>query len=172
MKTAGHVQWITDLKGELFRFMSGLADRESIGRFRPCLEGSTPEGRDLQLGFSCLALKTYYMTGLWDELPAAHRAAWIAYIQSFQVSDDRKRYRGAFVDPAAATYLEDQTPRYRRWGEKILRPKSLTKTERFIIAETKQALATLAQVGEASLQPYRDFPSADPDIRNHLLRLR
>ena len=57
--------------------------------FRPANEGLTVYGKTLSLGFSCLALKTYFMTSEWDKLEDKQKAEWTSYINSFQVEKSR-----------------------------------------------------------------------------------
>jgi hypothetical protein len=144
------------------------------GRFLPCKTGVTEVGRQMALGFSCFALKLYYMLGLWQTLASSQQAAWIALLKSFQKDEYRllgRTYQNAFIDPPVVNYLASQVSWRQRLGGLILRPRPLTFVQQVITAETKQAIATLAEIGEVTEQPYRGFLVTSADIKNYLLCL-
>lgn len=155
------VDWMADLKEGVYKFLQTIKISGQPGRFLPSLDGLTEEGKTAALGFSCFALKIYYTLRLWDELSLRERTAWIGFLKSFQ-SDNRfsndKHIKGAFIDPVIIESLN----------------KAITgavyNTQRAIIAETKQAIATLAQVGETSNEPYSGFPTSPEDLKADILQ--
>jgi hypothetical protein len=167
--------WLPALEASIPEYARRLEASGSPGRFRVCLRGATPLGRRVALGFSCLALKLYSMLGLWGSLDANRREGWIQFVRGFQLDNDadvHPVFRGAFVDPAvvydARTYgryprqlLYDAYSGLRRPRE-FLRDRVMarrpTLRERVVAAETKQALASLRQVGCEAREPYRGFP--------------
>jgi hypothetical protein len=165
--------WIRGLKDRVADYLQVLRVPGQFGCFLPCHVGLTKEGRQVILGFSCFALKIYYTLGIWDNFTPQEQESWVAYLKSFQV---KGKYRGkrvgynAFIDETVINYLINQTPWYRHLIELLL-PNHLNHWQRTIIAETKQAIATLAQVGESPDKPYRGFPIAEADVRNYLERL-
>ena len=52
--------------------------------FLPAKDGLTSYGKSLKLGFSCYALKIYYMTGEITNLTNKELSDWTNYIKSFQ----------------------------------------------------------------------------------------
>jgi len=142
-------------------YLDRLARQGQPGRFIPCLTGATPAGLAAGLGFSCFALKTYYTTGLWDSISAGDQAGWIAYLKSFQHGRSflHDRYHcNAFIDGPVLASVRRQPPLQTRIMERLFPPSRLTEVQRLLIAETKQAIATLAQVGQTPDRPYRGFP--------------
>lgn len=171
---AQQAEWLAKLNETLPQYLETLQVPGQPGRFLPCLDGLTPEGEQAALGFSCFALKTYYTLGLWEKLPSEAQEAWIAFLKSYQV--DRKSggarvTHNAFIDWPIINYLAHQIPIHRRLVDRLFRHNRLRYPQKVMIAETKQAIATLAEVGERPYRPYRGFPTTPEGVRNHLLHL-
>ena len=170
--------WINDIDERILSFLSSLKKNEKPGRYLPCLSGATTEGKKAALGFSCFALKIYYMLGQWEKLEKDEQNEWISYIKSFQNRDSiiQKQLikKNAFIDPILIKYLESnsQNLSLRTFLRKYLKQRKtrqfLTNIERVIIAETKQALATLAEVGEYSEVPYNQYPKTPEAVCNYM----
>lgn len=158
------VGWLRQLNESVPAFLSSIRLGDEIGRYLPCKRGVTPVGREMALGWSCFALKLHYMLDLWTALPETERSHWIDYLQSFQKNDGE----GAFVDPPELAYLEVHVP----WREKLrgwLRRGQPTNSARAItLAETKQAIATLVEVGAEPRRPFSGFPSTPEAVRQWL----
>ncbi len=169
--------WTRGLTAGIGGYLERLRVPGQIGRYRPATAGLTPEGEAVALGMSCYAHKIAYMLRLWDALPPGEQAAWNAYLRAFQVQGDPLKdwaARNAFIDPVVATTLarqEPRPPRLERWRERLRPRRTLNHFRRTIIAETKQALATLAQVGEAGDHPYDAFPQKPDAVRAYLAAL-
>lgn len=166
--------WLIRVKDSLVEFLNMLQIPGETGRFLPCTKGLSHEGRQIALGFSCLSLKVYYTLGLWDKLYSKEQKEWIRFIRSFQANGKpmgKWVTHNAFIDKPVIAYLGRQTSCYKRLMDGVLYPNRLTYLQRVIIAETKQALATLAQVGESPNQPYRGFPKTERDVKNYLSNL-
>ena len=143
------------------------------GRFLPCREGVTPQGDELVLGFSCFALKTFYTLGLWDGLSSEEQNEWIKLIRSFQTETAHGRGaigRGAFLDPAVMSYLEGARTWRGRLREPFWRRLGPTPLQRVIHAETKQAIATLAEVAASPHRAYLGFPRTPEAATRYLGR--
>jgi len=171
---ARQTEWVAQLNDTLPHYLRTLEVADQPGCFLPCVEGATEVGRQVTLGFSCFAVKIYYTLGLWGELDSSKRDAWIDFLKSFQVDGSASNgqvIHNAFIDPAEIRFLTAQVSWHRWVIDQVFRPKRLTHLQQVIIAETKQAIATLAQVGEPTRQPYRGFPVTSAGVRNHLLRL-
>lgn len=174
MAMARQTEWLAKLNDTLPLYLATLQVPNQRGRFLPCAQGATEVGKRVALGFSCFALKIYYTLGLWERLPSDEQEAWIVFLKSFQV-DGKWGSDGithnAFIDPSAIRYLAGQVTWRRRLIERFFPPRRLTPLQRAIIAETKQAIATLVQVGERPTRPFRGFPTTPAGVRMHLLRL-
>ena len=166
--------WLQRLDDTLWQFMQTLHVSAQPGRFQPCEQGVTEEGKQIALGFSCFALKIAYTIGVWDELPAQEQKAWIAFIKSFQhggTSSGGSVTHNAIIDLPVIEYLASLVPWHQRAIQRVYRPKHLTPLQRTVIAETKQAIATLAQVDAVPHLPYRGFPTTAHGLQRHLANL-
>ncbi len=164
-----------DLEVDLKKFMQSLRREKSIGRFLPCARGYTEAGQKISLGFSCFALKIYYMLGWWDELESGDKKTWIQYLKSYQhlnqKSNTNPRMQNGIYDQALTKYLKLSTPWFQRWWLRLTKPKQLTPVERVVIAETKQTIATLVQVGESSDVAYAGYPQTTEELEIYLNHL-
>jgi hypothetical protein len=168
------LQWLQKRQSELPTFLESLQVAGQPGRFLPLKQRLTSEGQQIALPFSCLALKTYKLLGLWDSLPDSEQTDWIAFIQSFQIQGNPLGLRWAdyaFIDPALVQPIEWQTRRWQRLKERWVTPWVFNRLQRALSAETKQAIATLAEVGHSSRWPYRGFPTTPRQLRTYLSQL-
>ena len=170
--------WINGIEERILSFLSSLEIDDQPGRYLPCLKGVTPEGENIAMGLSCFALKTYHMLGQWEKLDHGYQNSWISFIKSFQYIDNDTQNnsfkKNAFIDPVLINYLESNKAPFsvRSAVKRILKPgqpkEFLNSTERAVIAETKQALATLAEVDEFSNQPYGWFPKTPRIVTDYM----
>ena len=172
---ARQTDWLSELKETLPRYLNTLEVPDEPGRFVPCVDGVTELARRLVLGFSCLALKCYFSLGLWETLSSEERATWIGRIRSFQVdeaADDDAFTSNAFVDIALTSHLMTSTSVHwhRRFLARLTGHK-LTYVQKVVLAETKQAIATLAEVDEVPARRYRGPWTTPADVERYLARL-
>jgi len=164
--------WVLHIEEGLIQFVHSLQIVAQPGKFMPCLQGVRKRGRRVSLGFSCFALKLYYMLGLWDDLDCQTQKAWIAFLKSFQITGtfwQHRVLRNAFIDPPVIEYLKQQVPRYQRFMQAFFFSRTFGLLQKTIIAETKQTLATLMQVGESANKPYLGFPLTPQGVRHYML---
>ena len=159
------LDWISQLTETLPQFMQRLRSPDNPGRFFPCVKGLTEAGRKVSLGFSTFAVKIYYTIGLWEKISASERDAWVGFIKLFQTPDSKYLHRVtrcAFIDLAEISYLAsmEKFNLYAYWlyVRSQFNPVLLTKKQYVIYAETKQAIATLVQLGDTSYLPYQGYP--------------
>ena len=128
--------------------------------FKPALEGVTEEGSKLELGFSCYGLKYYYLSGLWENLSKIERKKWIEKINSYQLSNS-KFPNNSYVDPNYIFYLNkfDLSKDVKNIIKNLINSTGLKSYDsksvyerKSVNAETKQAIATLFQVGSKNLK--------------------
>ena len=168
-----------DLVENVFNYLKSLESKQDRYKFIPASDGLLRNGRNLNLGFSCLALKSFYITGLWDQLTNNEKKGWIEYINSFQ--KNAKGYpNNSFID---LNYLKGFTDLdLMRLSKKTLKKLlNLTRLYSFekdskikidgIRAESKQAISTLFQVNERNRLKYSDFPHKNNEIRSFLEKL-
>lgn len=167
-------EWLECLKDGMLCYLQKLELKDQPGRFLPCVNGATELGRQVVLGFSCFALKLYYTLRLWQDLTTQKRNKWTALIQSFQANGcliHDKVAHNAFLDPPVVAHTYSRIPRFRKFLYRVFPPKGLTYPQRVIIAETKQAIASLEQVGERAIRPYHGFPVTPEGVKGFLVNL-
>lgn len=168
MSDQKQVAWALQIEQRVLSFLEALRLPDQPGRFLPCAQGLKSGGRKATLGFSCFALKLYYMLGTWGTLDENVQTSWIAFLKSFQVKGKPWQHhtlRNAFIDPVVVAYLKQKLPRHTRLlHESVLLSKTLTPAHKTVIAETKQTIATLMQVGAFSEYPYLGFPQTPDDV--------
>ena len=172
------LSWTDGIDERIIHFLSTLEKNGQPGRYFPCLEGSTPEGLKAKLGFSCFALKIYHMLGQWEHLDEEYRKSWILFIKSFQNirsnSTEFSIKKNAFIDPILIDYLASVEHSFSIFDaiKNFLIParksEFLNSAERAIIAETKQALSTLAEVGASSNMPYGWYPKTPEAVSDYM----
>lgn len=148
-------------------------------KYLPLNEGLLPPGEELSLGFSCYSLKIIYMIGEWEKLNKTKQKDWISYINSFQTNFNGFPLN-SYVDEG---YIKNINKKNVLKVSKNIVKSSLTRlrikefeTENdrilnSIRAESKQAIATLHQVGGKNLNPYLDFPRSEESILDFLNNL-
>jgi len=182
-------EWTVDIEPRLWDFLESLEKPETQYSFLPCVSGVTPWGREISLGFSCFALRVFCILGWWDELDNSSKQGWIDFINSFFVPSIKLQESGN-ISERASGYVDISLNRClikRRYsgflhsnprtalsaGLRVLKEsfKGIPRySERVIVAETKQAIASLAEVGAVSPEPFQEFPTSSADIVRYLSR--
>lgn len=162
------------LNDELPVYLQRLALSSQVGRFLPCETGATELGKALALGYSCFAMKTYFMLGWWDKLERSEQTEWFRFIKSYQIQGQIKGdevTHNAFIDRPLYDFLEPKIS-WRQRLRQALRPelKSLFQ-QAVVIAETKQAIATLSEVGGKPDVPYLGFRQTAEKLQGFLSSL-
>ena len=170
--------WIEGIEKRILGFLSTIEKDDTPGRFLPCVNGATPKGLKAALGFSCFALKLYHMLGQWEKLHENRRNEWIRFINSFQNTGDNvpenSPLKNAYIDSTIINYLERKNKRlsFLKPFKNIMYSKQtnshLNLAEKTIIAETKQALSTLAEIGERSIEPYAWYPKTSEEVTSYM----
>ena len=157
-------------KEDTIIFLNSIRDEENLFKFYPTTDGLTVAGKSMTLGYSCFALKTYKIIGEWENLESNYKLNWIHYINSYQKNYDYFP-NNSFID---IQYLNNF---FKAKNKKIHRDiaKTLIKKKKFetrkteslrhIRSETKQAIATINQVGSVNKKLYTDFPNSEIKIK-------
>ncbi len=171
------LQWLEHLEKNLPKFLSDL-ERSSY-QYNLVVNGNTSKGLSLNLGFSCYALKIFYITNLWDDLNQKNKDEWCSFIKSFQKNlHNLPNY--SFVDEKYFSFISafSLIKYFKNLIKKILnfsqqRRYILDATKRIdhIRAETKQAISTLYQVDNKNNVIYDQFPQSESDILSYLNNL-
>jgi hypothetical protein len=146
---------------EIREFLERAYAPEEPGRFHLALAGLTPEGARAALSASCLALRIARRLGLWEQVDKDEQAAWIAFIGSFQQTDERSSpaLADAYLDPAVVAALRAGENRFSRWTRGWARDADpMLELAR---SSTRCAISALACVDAYPRVPYRALPT-DP----------
>jgi hypothetical protein len=159
--------WFSRCEDEIPQLLRRLRVGEQAGRYLPCERGPTAVGREMSLAWSCFALKTMRVLGRWDRLDRDTRESWVEFIQDFQRSDDE----GAFEDPPEMAQLRRAPTLKAKLLGLIGRGPWRPEPRSILLAETKQAIATLAEVGAKPKRAFRGFPTTPDGVLQWLRAL-
>lgn len=146
-------EWLNNIENSSKEFIFSLK-KENDYRFNPAKRNLTYYGNNLELGFSCFALKIYYILGLWDKLENKEKASWLDYINSFQV-ESKKFPNNSYIDKILLenytgskykNFLTDNVKTLLNIFPQFEFEKNKTKMIKAINADTKQAISTIYQV--------------------------
>lgn len=152
-------------------FIEKLRKEENYS-YLPVLEGATSAGKDLSLGFSCYALKSYYILNQ-GHLDESNKIFWAEHINSYQ-SDD-----GQFIDPMYVYHMRNIgfQAKSKDLAKNILNifgKEYVNRKETHINsirAESKQAISSLYQINNKNSLPYNNFPQNISDLEKYLKNL-
>jgi hypothetical protein len=158
---------------DTLEFLDSIQDIENKYKHFPTSSGLTKSGKLIELGYSCFALKTYYILGEWDKFDQNYQNGWINYINSFQTTQSYfpnnsfidQNYLNSFYESKNKKIIKDTLKPILGKG-KFESKKS--EALRHVRSESKQAIASLAQVGHSSKKSYENFPQTEEDITNFL----
>ena len=86
-----------EFKEGLTNYLASLKTGDDF-HFLPTKNGVTETGKTLELGFSCLALKSFFILGEWQNLSNEKKENWANYINSFQNANDLKFSKNSYID--------------------------------------------------------------------------
>jgi hypothetical protein len=160
--------WVQRLDDSVPKFLESLRRSDQSGAYYLSLKGGLTESINLSLGYTCFALKAYYTLNRWKTLPEEYRRDITRHIQSYQQSQVWPAGWigcGAFVDSEAmrlgARQIRALRPRtWRPWWPWA----SPNDYQKLVVGETKQALASLYQVGAEPRRAYEGFPASGAGI--------
>lgn len=165
------IKWLSEVWQSVPEFLKSIEDPIKKGLYLPCKSGSTAVGKKISLGFSCFGLKTCYMLGLWDKLSDTDRRSWGNYIKSFQVKENERWKpfsRNSFIDRP----LIEWASKHVNYKEKLLimlkGRYEMRGPIRIIFSDTKQAIATLSDIGAKTERPYNGFPANPKSVKKFL----
>lgn len=160
-------KFFLDTPNLVYEYIQKL-QQESLHRYLPSLDGLTENGKNIELGFSCYALKIYFMTSNWDKLNSYEKKEWVKYLNSFQLESSNFP-NGSFVDDFLIDSLQANNMKvqvkeiFKSTLNLISKNKYDTrsmKIKKSVNAETKQTVSTLLEISENTKYsvpfPYRD----------------
>jgi hypothetical protein len=158
--------WLAEVQEKTVAWLSRLQRPERTGWVLPCEHGTTAVGREMGLGFACFALRTLRMLGAWNALPAQTRADWVRFISNYQEPGGE----GAFRDEPELRYISQPRSLLTRIADRVRRRPALPSERALLLAETKQAIATLDEVDAQPARPFTGFPQTPAEVRAWLER--
>ncbi|MBF0293694.1 MAG: hypothetical protein HQL96_00780 [Magnetococcales bacterium] len=167
-------EWLTGLRDDVEEFLASLRMPGMPGRYLPCRRGATATGRRAGLGFACFAAKIHYTIGTWERVPAGERREWLDGIRAYQM--DRPAVwlpplPGGFADvPLLAAIVPPWESGWRRLARLLGGGTPPTPVTDAMLAETKQAIATLAQFDTTPWRPFLGYPNTPRTLENRLRR--
>jgi len=163
------------LEDSILSYLNNLKKSNTKYEYHLSLKGLTSASDNLNLGFSCFALKLKYMLNS-KELKPEYLKSWSDYINSFQVGKDHK-FPFSYFDHGYYQEVNKKNP-------KLLLKEGIKKTlnisnkynyeshnvkiKSFIRAETKQAIASLNELNLPVKYTFVDFPSSEVEINQYL----
>lgn len=169
---------IQEIPDNVFQFINEL-NKDQIYLYQPSLSGVTENGKGLSLGFSCYALKIYFMTGQWHNLDTAKKHNWINFINSFQVKKS-KFPDNSFIDTEFLNAYNRMPIKneLKFFAKSFLNKTNLKKFDtkqvhlkKSINAETKQAISSLYQVNSKNLHKIALEYDSNQELESYLYNL-
>jgi hypothetical protein len=154
--------WVHEVLSGLPRFLGQLRVPSGPAQYLPARRGVLPTGSALGLGYTALAVKLHVLLGTWELLSPLEREQHVAMIQSFQTdagSPDGAWDAGAFIDPPLVEYLSRSASLTPSPSQHMLTMRNIVR------AESKQAIASLIQVGASPRRRYVDLPGTVEGVR-------
>jgi hypothetical protein len=154
--------WVQRAVNDLPRFLGQLRVPSGPAQYIPARRGVLPTGSAIGLGYTAFAIKLHVLLGTWELLTSFEREQHVAMIQSFQTdvaSPDGVWDAGAFIDPPLVDYLSRSASFTPSLSQHLLTMRNTVR------AESKQAIASLIQVGASPRRRYVDLPGTVDGVR-------
>lgn len=154
-------------------YLYKLEKKSNSYYFYPALTGLTKAGENINLGFSCFGLKSFFILNEWKNLKLEEQNKWINSINNFQNLNIDSITPNSYIDLNYYKYITKFNPKKEisRNVKKILKKNYKNKKieiDEYFRAETKQAISTLYQVGAKNELPYHS-PILKPNLINKYL---
>ena len=86
-----------DFKESYLDFLNSLKKDKPYTYF-PVKKGNTEEGKKIELGFSCFAIKSLYIIDEWRNISENQKKSWLNFINEFQNNDNENFSESSFID--------------------------------------------------------------------------
>lgn len=137
-----------------FNFVNNLKFEKEFN-FYPSPKNNTSNGKKLNMGFNCYALKLSKISNDWNKKNEIEKTKWIEYLNSYQLHEF-KEYQNYFIDPKLYEYFNGYLTKFK--FKEIAKStfanftnKSYESTNSFIyktiMADNKQTMSTLKELG-------------------------
>ena len=165
---------IYEFKKKALDFVNSLETKKDF-IYIPVKYGFTKYGLDIELGFSCFAIKSLYILDEWKNLNHQIQCEWINYLNSFQIKNFEYFPDGSFIDQNYFKFINSYSisKETKRQFKKIIYGKNNIKkkeieVKEFIRAESKQAISTLYQIKSENTIPYVESHFQDLNVERYL----
>mgnify|MGYP006144690521 CR=1 FL=1 len=164
-----------NLKESILGYLETL-NKENIFEYYPTKKGLTQKGEDINLGFSCYALKCFHILNNTSLLTEKNKKEWGSYLNNYQIKSARFPNYSYIDENYLSNYENIDTTKLLK--ESVKRSINLLKPNRFetleqklinsIRAETKQTISTLSEIGQSPKNKYLEFPQDETEIKYFL----
>ena len=173
------MDWLKNLDKNIIFFLDNLRHESDEFRYKPVLYNQKISTQNLQLGFSCYALKINILLDRVGDFKDEYIVQWSEYLKSFQQIDTDEYPLNSFIDKAYVEILQKNKDSFLKSSVKNISNKLLDtnfknynlKLENYIRAETKQTISTLSELGIILDKKYIDFPNKEFEIEKFLNEL-
>lgn len=164
------------INNEFKDIVSGFIYSLKISNFQYNIvnKNSTKAGKKIKLGFSTFALKSEYILGNISKYDYDYLNDWVKYLNNFQTSEYKNLPQNSYVDKEYYKLINKfEFDFLIKYGAKKILKKGNNKSKNtlvneFILAESKQAISTLNQIGFKNTYNYI-VPELDVDkIENYI----
>jgi len=170
------MEWLKNLDKNIIFFLDNLKHESNEFRYKPIINNQIKSTQDLQLGFSCYALKINILLNKVDEFKDEFITQWATYLKSFQHIDKGGYPLNSFIDKVYVEILQTNKDSTSKSSLKYFSNKFLdtnfknynVKLNNYIRAETKQTISTLSELGVILDRKYLDFPTKEIEIDKFL----
>jgi hypothetical protein len=173
------MDWLKNLDKNIIFFLDNLRHESDEFRYKPVIYNQKISTQNLQLGFSCYALKINILLDRVSDFKDEYIVQWSEYLKSFQQIDTNEYPLNSFIDKAYVEILQKNKDSFLKSSVKNISNKLLDtnfknynlKLENYIRAETKQTISTLSELGINLDKKYIDFPNKEFEIEKFLNEL-
>ena len=169
------IQFFQEIPYQVLEYTKSL-EKEKDFEYYPSKSGLTKHGELLSLGFSSYALKIYFMSSEWQKLTKEKQLGWVRYINSFQ-GNKKLLPKNSYIDSSFYNYYHNLSFKNEaKFKMKEILNFTIGKNyetkkgtiSKSINAETKQAVATLFELGHTNEKKIENIYEKDNDLTNYL----
>jgi len=173
------MSWLNSLNNSTLEYLNNLKKPQKEFSYFPTSSSLTKEGKEIELGFSCYAIKILKLLDSIDTLSSKEIDDWSTYINSFQVEEGNfpvnsfvdKKYLNSFQSKLTLSKIINPVKSLSNYLQNTNYKTSELKLENYVRAETKQSIATLHEISKQNLSSYNEFPKKEGEIYNFLNNL-
>ena len=167
-----------NLKESILGYLDTL-NKENLFEYYPATKGLTEQGKNINLGFSCYALKCMHILDNTSLLTQNNKKEWGRYINNYQKKTQRfanfsyidENYLSSYDTTDTGKLIKDNIKKIINLLEPNRHDTLDKKLVNSIRAESKHAISTLSEIGQSSENKYLEFPYEGSNLNNFLQSL-